>query len=328
MTTERRRFPAEYEPHAATWVGWPHNVETWPGCLEAAEREFAGLVCAIAECELVNVLVRDSAHAQHVRGLLAAAPSGRVALHEVPTDDSWLRDTGPTFAVDGDGLLAIDWIFDAWGGKYPPWERDAKVAERVAELAGVRHLAVPLVLEGGAIEGDGAGTLMVTRTSVLGRNRSLAQNEIELQFEELLGATRTIWLDGEVEGDDTDGHIDNLARFVAPGRVACASAALREQLEGQYDARGRVLEVVQLPSPPPLEADGLPLPASYLNFYLPNGAVVVPCFGVPSDVQALDQLAKLFPGRRTVGVSARTLVRGFGGPHCLTQQQPAADTRA
>jgi agmatine deiminase len=323
-----RRFPAEYEPHAATWVGWPHNVETWPGCLEAAEREFAGLVRAIAEQELIHVLVRDSEHALRVRGLIGAAPSGRVSLHSLPTDDSWLRDTGPTFVVDSGGVLAIDWIFDAWGGKYPPWDRDAKVAERVAALAGVRHLPVPLVLEGGAIEGDGEGTLMVTRTSVLGRNRALSQTEIEVQFEELLGARRVIWLDGEVEGDDTDGHIDNLARFVAPGRVTCASPVLREQLQGQYDARGHPLEVVMLPEPPPLEADGLPLPASYLNFYLPNGAVIVPCFEVPTDALALDQLAKLFPGRRTVGVSARTLVRGFGGPHCLTQQQPAADTRA
>ena len=284
-------------------------------------------MCTIATYEPIHVLVRDAAHAQHVRGLLGAAPAGRVMLHEVPTDDSWLRDTGPTFVADGAGLLAIDWIFDAWGGKYPPWERDARVAERVAALADVRHLPVSLVLEGGAIEGDGAGTLMVTRTSVLGRNRALSQGEIEAQFEELLGSRRVIWLDGEVEGDDTDGHIDNLARFVAPGRVVCGSRILREQLEGQYDARGRLLEVVELPAPPPFEVDGRPLPASYLNFYLPNDAVVVPCFDVPTDADALDALAKLFPGRRAVGVSARTLVRGFGGPHCLTQQQPAADTR-
>jgi len=327
MTHTPRRFPAEYEPHAATWLCWPHNVETWPGCLEAAEREFAGLVAAIAACELVNVLVRDAAHAEHVRARLAAVAPERIALHEIPTDDSWLRDTGPTFVVDGAGLLAIDWIFDAWGGKYPPWERDALVAERVAARAGVRHHAVPLVLEGGAIEGDGAGTLLVTRSSVLGRNRALAQNEIEAQFAELLGTRHVIWLDGEVEGDDTDGHIDNLARFVAPGCVVCASPAIREQLEGQHDALGRALEIALLPSPPPLEMDGLPLPASYLNFYLPNAAVLVPCFDTATDAAALDRLAKLFPARRAVGVPARTLVRGFGGPHCLTQQQPAADTR-
>jgi agmatine deiminase len=332
------RLPAEWEPHEATWLGWPHNAETWPGRLEEAEGEFETLVRALLESEPVRILVQDPEHERHVQQRLGPLNSDpRLSLHVVPSDDSWLRDTGPTFVVGEAGeLVAVDWTFNAWGGKYPPWNRDDAVAREVGRLAGARVLRPGLVTEGGAIEVDGEGTLLATEPTLVdaARNPGLSREEIEARLGNLLGVHTAVWLPAGIAGDDTDGHIDDVARFVAPGRVVCSSEAspsdanyepLRAclgRLREARDARGRSLEVVELPMPTPIEAEGERLPASYANFYISNLMVLVPVFGVPTDWTALDKLMRLFPDRRVLGVPCRVLVRGLGGVHCLTQQQP------
>jgi agmatine deiminase len=333
------RLPAEWEAHAATWLGWPHNAETWPGRLEEAEREFEALVRALVGSEPVRLLVQDPEHASHVRERLGPLGSDpRISLHVVPSDDSWLRDTGPTFVWGEAGeLVAIDWTFNAWGGKYPPWERDDAIAGEVARLAGACVLRPGLVAEGGALEVDGEGTLLATEPTLVdpARNPGLSREDLEGRLRDLLGARKVVWLPGGIEGDDTDGHIDDVARFVAPGRVVCSSeanasdpnheslAACLAKIREARDASGRTLEVIEIPMPTPIEAEGERLPASYANFYISNSSVLVPVFGVPTDWTALEQLTRLFPERQVLGVPCRVLVRGLGGVHCLTQQQPA-----
>jgi len=333
-------MPAEWEPHAATWLAWPHAETTWPGCLAEAEREFEALVRALARSERVELLAQSDAHAAALRARLAeGVAAGAVRLHVIPTDDVWMRDIAPTFVRDGTaGLLALDWTFNAWGGKYAPWDRDDAVAARVASLAGVARERIALITEGGALEVDGQGTLLVTEPTLLDekRNPGVSKEGIEKQLAELLGVRCVIWLGDGIEGDDTDGHIDDLARFTAAGAVVCARepdprdpnhAPLEEcraRLAAARDARGRPLEVIDLPMPPAVRAEnGDRLPASYANFYVANRAVLVPTFGAPSDARALETLTPLFPGREVIGIPSRSLVRGLGAVHCLTQQQPA-----
>ncbi len=333
----RLRMPAEWEPHAATWLAWPHAVTTWPGCLEQAESEFETLVRALAHFERVELVVQGDAHRARIATRLGPlARDGAVRMHVIPTDDVWMRDIGPTFARGGAGLVALDWKFDAWGGKYPPWDRDDAVAAQVARIVGVECERPGIVLEGGAIEVDGEGTLLATEPTLLDpkRNPGIDVRAIDALVRELLGVRKTIWLGDGIEGDDTDGHIDDIARFTSPGRVVCARepdprdpnhAPLEDciaRLRDARDAAGRALEVIDLPMPPPVLSGDDRLPASYANFYIANGAVLVPVFGAPQDERALAILRPLFPGRELVGVPSRALVRGLGAVHCLTQQQP------
>lgn len=326
-------MPAEFEPHAATWLAWPHNPETWPGCLDEARDEYQVLVSALAEREPVRMIVPSVEE----RARVARRVPGTVELFVVPSDDSWMRDIGPTFVHDRDERVAIDWTFNAWGGRYPPWDRDDRVAAAVARHAGVRSVRPDLCLEGGALETDGCGTLLCTRSSLLGpsRNPGLERAELEARLHELLGARVVVWLDAELAGDDTDAHVDNVARFVAPGHVLCVVeddpddpncaglASCRKQLDGARDAQGRALRVTALPLPEPVVAAGERLPASYANFYVANGCVLIPVFGVPRDAEAVERIAQLFPGREAVAIPCRTLVRGLGTLHCLSQQEPA-----
>jgi len=318
-------MPAEFEPHAATWLAWPHNPETWPDCLEAAEREFAKLVAELITSEPVHVLAQNEAHRDHV----AKQIRGGAEIHIVPSDDSWMRDIGPTFVRDADELVALDWTFNSWGGKYPPWERDDAVASAVAALAGTRCLRPELVLEGGSLEVDGRGTLLATRSSLLDpkRNAALGQAELERTLGMLLGVQHVIWLEAQLAGDDTDAHIDNIARFVAPNRVAYAHdpalAGVEHSLRAARDAHGQTLDLVPLPMPPRIETDDGPLPASYANFYIANRIVCVPQFEEATDREALSILSELFPDRDVLGIPSRSLVRGLGSLHCLTQQQPS-----
>ena len=341
---ERLRMPAEWEPHAGTWLAWPHALTTWPGCLEEAEREFEFFVRTLATFERVELLVQSTEHRERIAsrlgalagGLGALAGEARVRLHVMATDDVWMRDIGPTFVRGPAGLVALDWKFNAWGGKYPPWDRDDAVAGQVAKQVGVACERPGIVLEGGAIEVDGQGTLLATEPTLLDpkRNPGIDKAEIAAFALDLLGVHTTIWLGPGIEGDDTDGHIDDIARFVAPGRVVCAREAdprdpnhapLEDciaRLRAARDASGRALEVIDRPMPPPLFAGPDRLPASYANFYIANGAVFVPVFGAPADARALAVLRPFFPGRELVGVPSRALVRGLGAVHCLTQQQP------
>ena len=308
------RLPAEFEPHSATWLCWPHNRDSWPDDLPAAVAEFEALVDLLASSEPVHVLVEAERSAR-----------ARVEFHVVPSDDAWLRDTGPSFVREGPALVALDWGFNGWGAKYPH-AHDAGIAARVAVLAGAERRRPGLVAEGGALEVDGEGTLLTTRSSLLDPARNPGRDEaaVEDTLRRALGVCEVIWVEGELAGDDTDGHVDNLARFVAPGRVVSGVPAAGKSLRGAHDARGREIEVIDLPPPPKLERGGDPLPASYANFYIANQVVAVPQFGVPEDAAALEVLRPLFPDRRVVGLGCRTLLAGLGGLHCLTQQQPGA----
>ncbi len=331
-------MPAEWEPHAATWLAWPHAEKTWPGCLEAAREEMAHLIEVLARSEPVELLACDADLAEQARKRIASFErADSVRVHVVPSDDVWLRDIGPTFVrVDDGGRLAIDWTFNAWGGKYPPWERDDAVAAQVAALRGIPCERAGLVAEGGALEVDGEGTLIACRATLLGpsRNPGLGIDELRARLRELIGVTQIVWLEAGIAGDDTDGHVDDVARFARAGVLVCArepdpsdpnhgpleDAAAR--LRGIRDAAGRPVRVIDLPMPEPLVADGERLPASYANFYIANRCVLVPGFGGPRDTAAVDVLRPLFPGREVVTVPARTLVRGLGSIHCLTQQEP------
>ena len=345
------RWPAEWEPHAATWLSWPHNRETWPLQLERVEQAFVAMVRALAGREEVCINVADARAEERLRGLLQQAgvlaePAGGPAVRffHIPTDDAWVRDHGPIFLVGeregARGLAVADFGFDAWGGKYPPWDRDDAVPRRVAAVLRLPRFEAGFVLEGGSVEGDGQGTILTTESCLLNPNRGgpdgvmRTREQVERWLAAWLGAREVLWLGSGIAGDDTDGHVDDITRFVAPDIVVTAleddagdvnHAPLREnrrRLRGMRSARGKRLEVVTLPMPPPLVADGDRLPASYANFYLANQVALVPIFDAPSDARALATLRECLPGREVVGIPARDLVVGLGGVHCLTQQQP------
>lgn len=334
----RRRMPAEWERHRATWMAFPHAHDTWPGCLEEAQAEFAHAVRALAGFERVEVLVANAALEQIARATFARElEDGRVRLHRVASDDVWMRDIAPTFVYEASDRVAVDWTFNAWGGKYPPWERDAAVGATVAGLAGIRTQRSDLVCEGGALESDGEGTLIVTEPTLVdaARNPGRARDSIEAELRSCLGTELQLWLPRGIEGDDTDGHVDDIARFVGPAQVVCSSAPAtdppnaaalaecRAVLASGRDARGRALRVHDLPLPEEVRSsDGERLPASYANFYIANGCVLVPVFAVPQDDAALALLARLLPDRRVLPIPARNLLRGLGTLHCLTQQEP------
>lgn len=330
------RWPAEWEPHAATWMSWPHNRDTWPGRFEVIPERFAHIVRTIARFEPVNILAGGAdvmAPAERHVGHLS-----NVQLFDVKTNDAWCRDHGPMFIRDGSTSAVIDWGYNAWGGKYPPFDLDNAVPAQVASLLQRRHLAPGAILEGGAIDGDGQGTILTTASCLLNPNRNpnLARADIEQRLTEYLGASHVLWLArGELAGDDTDGHIDQLARFCNAKTIAVAweddpadenhapPKANIEQLQQMTNQDGEPFRIVKLPLPSPKFCQGQRLPASYCNFYIVNGAVIVPQFEDPADAQAIEILKPLFPTREIIGVPSLDLVWGLGSVHCLTQQEPA-----
>lgn len=337
------RWPAEWEPHAATWLSWPHNRETWPGdgSLERTESAFVAMVAALVDHERVCINVADDRTAGVVRTELRRAgvdPERGVEIHRIPTDDAWVRDHGAIFLVHSDTgeHAALDFGFDAWGGKYPPWDRDDAVAKQMAAVRGLRRFEPGFVLEGGSIDGDGAGTLLTTESCLLNPNRGPVRTRelMEARLANNLGARHVIWLGDGIAGDDTDGHVDDFARFIAPGRVVVAveddrsdanHAPLenaRAVLAAAHDADGKKLEAVELPMPRPRTLDGARLPASYANFYLANGVVLMPAFDEPNDARAAAILTEACEGRTIVPIPCSELVIGLGGVHCLTQQEP------
>ena len=351
MIRPERRWPAEWSPHRATWLSWPHSRETWPGAglLEAVEDAFCEMVRAIVPGEGVEINVTSPEHAEQVRARLRGAGIAsleRVRFRGIPTDDAWIRDHGGLVVVEEDEAgraerVLLDFEYDAWGGKYPPWDLDAAVAEQMARVARLRHERVDgLVLEGGAIDGDGAGTILTTESCLLHPNRARpgvdrSREAWERVFAERFGARRVLWLGEGLEGDDTDGHVDDLTRFVAPGRVVTAVErdasdpnhaildANRRRLLETTDAEGRALDVVDLPMPPALEGPHGRAPASYANFYFANAALLVPVFGAPTDAEALSVLGAVVRDRPIAPIPAQNLVLGLGAVHCLTQQEPA-----
>jgi agmatine deiminase len=336
-------MPAEWEPHAATWLAWPHKETSWPQNFAPIPGIWVEMARALCAHERVHILVNDQTMAATVRRLLrdGGVPDDAVSLHQIPTDDAWARDHGPTFvtrtAAGRGELAAIDWLYNAWGGKYPPWDNDDVVPQRVGALLQVPVFEPGIVLEGGSIEVNGRGTLMTTEACLLNPNRNprLDRAAIERVLCDYLGVRHILWLGEGIAGDDTDGHIDDLTRFVDPTTVVTVIEtdpgdanfaplqANYERLQRMTDQDGRPLRVLTLPMPAPVFYAGQRLPASYANFYIGNGVVLVPTFADPNDALALATLRSLFPGRRVVGIGARELVWGLGAFHCVTQQQPA-----
>ena len=336
------RMPAEWEPHAATWLAWPHNHDTWPDHLERVRETWLEMIRALVPGETVHLLVDDASSetAAVARLRQSGVDAGRVVFHRVPTVDVWIRDYGPTFITRAEpsaALAFVNWQFNAWGMKYADYVADDTVPLRMNESLGLPAFTPDVVLEGGSIDVNGAGLCLVTEECLLNPNRNPGQGreEIETLLKTALGLERVLWLPAGMAGDDTDGHVDNLARFVDRETVVCVAEpdpadenhrALQENyrcLAAATDVAGRRLRVVPLPQPDPVTADGARLPASYANFYIANGVVLVPLYGGARDRVALDILADLFPGRRIAGIDARALILGLGGIHCVTQQEPA-----
>jgi len=339
-------MPAEFSPHAATWLAWPHRDSDWPGKFDVIPWVYAEIIRALTRHERVNLVIPSGSGSAITKILTdASANLAQVALHETETDRSWVRDSGPIFVVNERGERTIlDWHFNAWA-KYPNWTLDDKLPAFASERLGIPRVQPQfgehrVVLEGGSIDVNGAGLLITTEECLLStiqqRNPPMNRVDYEQVFAEYLGVKKVIWLDRGITGDDTHGHVDDLARFVNPNTVVTvveSNAAdenytlLQENLErlrGTTDAAGQKLEIVTLPMPRPLVFDGMRLPASYANFYIADGVVIVPTFNDPADRTALGTLAELFPEREIVGIHCVDLVWGLGTLHCMTQQEPAA----
>ena len=354
------RMPGEWEPHAATWLAWPHYKLDWPGKFEPIPWVYAEIIRYLSRNERVEVIVNDAASEKVARRTLklAHASNDNVSFHRWPTDRVWTRDSGCTFVFrnqparartpvppnskKGTELAATKWRFNAWA-KYPNWKRDEKIGSMMAEFASAKEIRPEfkgnrVVLEGGSIEVNGSGTLVTTEECLLSRvqqrNPGMKKRDYEKIFTEYLGARNVIWLGSGIVGDDTHGHVDDITRFVSPDTVVtCVDAdptsqnyeVLRENIRRLRDATtedGKPLATIDLPMPAPLYFEGRRLPASYANFYIANGVVLVPVFNDPNDRIALDIFADIFPDRDVVGIYCGDLIWGFGAIHCMTQQQP------
>jgi agmatine deiminase len=333
------RMPAEWEKHDAVWLTWPHDIDTFPE-IEEVERAYASIVKELYLGELVNLLVTDEMMLARAVGLLqkSGVEVKRVRFHLLDYADVWIRDYGPSFVVnDREKKLAmVAWRFNAWGEKYPGLLKDATVPSLINEDLGLECFLPGIILEGGSVEVNGRGTILTTEQCLLNGNRNpyRSKDEIELLLKEYLGASKVIWLRQGIAGDDTDGHVDDIARFVGPNKVLCACEEdpedencqpLRENYEilcRRTDQDGRRLDVRRLPMPGYVGRDGR-LPASYANFYIGNQVVLVPVFGNENDGRALAIIGEAFPGRRVVGIDCRAMVAGLGAIHCISQQQPA-----
>ena len=365
----RYRFPAEWEPHAATWLAWPHYHDDWPGKFEPIPWVYAEIIRHLARHERLELIVNDAASEESARKVLdrATALSDNIRFHRWPTDRVWTRDSGSTFVISighvGAGaptrparggrtgedarayierFAAVTWRFNAWA-KYPNYKNDGKIGSLMTRAAGAQELRPMfgkrrVVLEGGSIDSNGKGTLLTTEECLLSkvqqRNAGMKREDYEKVFSEFLGIKNVIWLGSGIAGDDTHGHIDDITRFVAPDTVLSAVESnpdeanyepLRENLRRLREATdqdGKPLAIVELPMPAPVVFEKRRLPASYANFYIANGIVLVPVFNDPNDRIALDILADLFPDREIVGIYSGDLIWGFGAMHCMTQQQP------
>jgi agmatine deiminase len=352
------RMPAEWEPHSATWIAWPHNVDDWPGKFGPIPWVYVEIVRVLSRSERVEILVGGRKEERRATDKLerAGVDLDKVGFHRVKTDRVWTRDSGPSFLVNGmldptepDALALVDWEFNAWA-KYANHRADRKVPGKLAKILGRKRFrprfdpgdglgSTRVVLEGGSIDVNGRGALLTTEECLLSdvqaRNPRLGRIQVEQVLADHLGTPHVVWLDKGIAGDDTHGHVDDLARFVDASTVAIVVErdpsdvnyeplqANLERLKSATDQDGRPLTIIELPMPRAVVFEGTRLPASYANFYVANGVVLVPTFNDPSDREALAVLAAAFPGREVVGIHAVDLVWGLGTLHCLTQQQPA-----
>jgi agmatine deiminase len=323
------RLPAEWEPHELTIMGWPCRELLWGDTLARACVDYAAVANAIAAFEPVLMIANPGADAAVAR----AALTGDVEIVELAIDDSWLRDTGPIYTVD-DALgtrAAVHWQFNAWGGKFPPWDNDAVVGARIAAHLGDAIVEVPMVLEGGAVISDGAGAILTTEQCLLAENRNpqMSRHQIETTVLERFGAERMVWLgQGQYEDRDTDGHVDMVAAYTPDGRVLLQTAPEGDPnhergIDNQSRLEAAGIEVIAIEHLPRTEVEGEPVAVSYLNFYICNRAVIVPVTGGAFDAQALSRIGGAFPDREIIGVPGAVIAYGGGGPHCITQQVPA-----
>lgn len=337
-------FPAEWAPHAATWLSWPRPEGiSFPGFYHRSISDVARVVDAISTFEPVAINVPNANYERIVREQLRAAGTrlSKVRFFHIPTNECWARDHGPAFVQRTKrGVVEtaiVDWGFNAWGGKYPPWDADDAVPTRIGAALGLPVFQAPIVMEGGAIDVNGEGTLLTTTSCLLNRNRNpgVSKAEIEDYLRHWYGQRHIVWLGEGIAGDDTDGHVDDLARFIDARTIVTAVEAdtnddnfkvlrdNRKRLDKARDADGRPFTIIELPMPKAVVYEGLRLPATYVNFLFVNGGLLVPTFGDRvHDRQALSRLQALMPGRRVVGVDCRALIWGLGAIHCLTQQQP------
>ncbi|WP_437194170.1 agmatine deiminase family protein [Planctomicrobium sp. SH527] len=336
------RMPAEWEPQEAVWLSWPYKLASWPGKFEPVPRVFAEIAKHITDCQLVRINVADDAMAGQVRDVLAQAGVNldRVHFHFNPTNDAWVRDHGPIYVVrdvNGKRERALTkWGYNAWGDKYPPYDLDNAVPGRIASEFGEPIFDGGMILEGGSIDVNGAGVLLTTTSCLLNENRNpnLSQSEIEERLKSFLGVKKVLWLGDGIVGDDTDGHIDDITRFVGPRTIVTAVEEdtrdenyhpLQENMEllrSMTDAEGRPFEIVSLPMPEPVFYEDTRLPASYANFLIINSKVLVPTYRSHRDQEAVAVLQGLFTDREVVGIDCTDLVWGLGAIHCVTQQQP------
>lgn len=337
------RMPAEWEPHEATWLSWPHNPDSWPGMIEKIPPIWAKMAALLHTGEHVHINVTDIEMRAEAVILLQKekVDFSKIHFHLFPTNDAWVRDHGPIFITrEGKGkkeLALTNWEFNKWGGKYPPWDLDNQIPLKIAQELNLPVFLPGIVMEGGSLEVNGQGTCLTTTSCLLNKNRNphLNRSQIEQILKDYLGVTHFLWLGEGIVGDDTDGHIDDLARFVNPTTVVTVLEEdpsdenypiLQENLkllQSMQDEKGRPLQIVTLPMPRPIVYDGQRCPASYANFYIGNQVVLVPIFNDPADQKALQILQSFFPTRKVVGVPSRELIWGLGAFHCITQQQPA-----
>lgn len=337
-------MPAEWNRHGATWLAWPKDPLTWPDRVPQVQEIFLEMMAVLAPNETVNLLVDDAAAEEVVRTRCSFAGAQNIRCHQIPTVDSWMRDYGPNFLINNKGELSFnDWIFNAWGNKYEELKKDDTIPARLERELGIPRFEPGIVMEGGSIEVNGEGVVLTTEQCLLNPNRNpqLSREEIEQYLKGYLGVQKVLWLGEGIVGDDTDGHIDDIARFVSPTTIVCAieedpndaNYQLLEdnlnRLRQMKDANDRSFEIATLPMPGVVTGASESghralerLPASYANFYIANGVVLAPVFGHANDKRALDILQKLFPKRRVVGINCEPLVWGMGTIHCVTQQQP------
>ena len=338
-------FPPEWAEHAATWMSWPRpDGISFPDRYEHVLPDLARIVAEIAKREPVHLCAGgrvDDCKAvlteQFAKQHYNASLLDNITIHDIPINEPWCRDHGPAFLVGENQTTIVDFGFNAWGGKYPPWDDDDAVPTRAARFLGLPVIdARGFICEGGGVEFDGQGTILTTRSCLLNPNRNpgMTQAEIERNLLDYYGQDRVLWVDAGLEADDTDGHIDTLARFVDPRTIVvgvardpddpnhAATVDLLAQCKALTQPDGSPYRVVELPMPGKVTVDGEPVPATYMNFYFVNGAVLVPTYGTANDKVALNALSKLLPNREVVGVDCREVIWGLGAIHCLTQQQP------
>lgn len=336
-------MPAEWHPHEATWLTWPKDPETWPDRVPQVEEIYLNMIAALTPHEIVNLLVDDEETEAAIRARVSSATAAQIHFHHIQTVDSWIRDYGPNFVAAYGEVAFNDWIFNAWGNKYEALKEDDSVPRRLEPFLKLKRFSPGIVMEGGSIEVNGRACVLTTEQCLLNPNRNpeLSRGQIEMYLKEYLGVLKVLWLGEGIVGDDTDGHIDDIARFVASNVIVCAVEddpqdanyeLLQDNLKrlrAMTDAHGRPFEIVTLPMPGIVGGTSTStrdldrLPASYANFYIANNVVLAPVFGHANDTRAIETLQKVLPTRQVVPINCEPLVWGMGTIHCVTQQQPS-----